>query len=217
MKTQAFTASIAFLLLAQVAKAETKVTVDVYYETLCPDSIGFLVRQLIPSYDTLSSMMQLNLIPFGKAEIYEFRETVDFYCQHGPKECRGNMLHACVFKEHQYNYTRVLPFVECMEYDLKGKPKPNVDLIATNCAKENDIDWDKIESCASGSQGKQLLMEAGKKTKALRPKLSFVPTIVINEKYSDSNQNKALYGDFSKLVCSNYADTPVPSACKSAN
>ena len=71
MKTLTFTASIAFLLLAQTVKAETKVKVDVYYETLCPDSIGFLIRQLIPSYDTMKEMMQLNLIPFGKAEVSE--------------------------------------------------------------------------------------------------------------------------------------------------
>ena len=71
MKSQIFTATIALIVLFQGAKAETNVKVDVYYETLCPDSIGFLVRQLIPSYDSLSSIIQLNLIPFGKAEVSE--------------------------------------------------------------------------------------------------------------------------------------------------
>ena len=64
-----FIAAIALFLVAQVANAESKVKVDVYYETLCPDSIGFLIRKLIPNYDSMTSMMQLNLIPFGKAEV----------------------------------------------------------------------------------------------------------------------------------------------------
>ena len=70
------------------------------------------------------------LIGSAHFQIYEFRDTVDFYCQHGPKECRGNMIHTCVLNEYKHNHTTVLPFVECMEYDLKGKPKPNVDQVA---------------------------------------------------------------------------------------
>ena len=49
------------------------------------------------------------------------------------------------------------------------------------CAKDNKMDWDSIDACATGEEGRKLLLEAGKKTKALRPKLSFVPTIVLSE------------------------------------
>lgn len=46
-----------------------KVKLDVHYETLCPDSIRFMMHQLILNYETIASMVQLNLIPFGKAEV----------------------------------------------------------------------------------------------------------------------------------------------------
>ncbi len=54
---------------ATSSESGSKVKVDVYYETLCPDSIGFLIRKLIPNYEAISSMIQLNLVPFGKAEV----------------------------------------------------------------------------------------------------------------------------------------------------
>jgi len=216
MQVQSFISSIVvFCVFNFVEASDAKVKVDVYYETLCPDSIGFLIRKLTPNYELISEMIELNLVPFGKAEVYEYRDRVDFYCHHGPKECRGNMIHACALNEYKNNFTLVLPFIECMEYDLMGKPKPNVDQFARDCAKENEVSWDQIETCINGSVGQQLLMEAGKKTKAMRPKISFVPTVVINEKYTDANQNKALYGDFVKLICSNYAASSTISGCTS--
>lgn len=48
---------------------KSKVKVDVYYETLCPDSIDFLLNKLIPSYNELKEKIILQLIPFGKAQV----------------------------------------------------------------------------------------------------------------------------------------------------
>lgn len=42
---------------------------NVYYESLCPDSLQFLVNQLGPQYESLSSIMDVRLIPFGKARV----------------------------------------------------------------------------------------------------------------------------------------------------
>lgn len=46
-----------------------RVRVDVYYETLCPDSMNFLRFRLIPDYPLLESLIDLHLYPFGKAEV----------------------------------------------------------------------------------------------------------------------------------------------------
>ena len=42
---------------------------DVYYESLCPDSRNFLVNQLASNWNVLSSFVNLRLIPFGKASV----------------------------------------------------------------------------------------------------------------------------------------------------
>ena len=49
-----------------------KVHVVVYYEALCPDSRGFFVRHLLPTYEKLSKNMNVKTIPYGKAEVRTF-------------------------------------------------------------------------------------------------------------------------------------------------
>lgn len=44
-------------------------TLDVYYESLCPDSRNFLVNQLEPNWKNMSPYTDLRLIPFGKATV----------------------------------------------------------------------------------------------------------------------------------------------------
>jgi len=62
---------ISFLCIYQVieCKESPKVKVDVYYETLCPDSIQFIRRQLYPTFNKIGEIMDITLIPFGKAEV----------------------------------------------------------------------------------------------------------------------------------------------------
>ena len=41
-------------------------------------------------------------------------------------------------------------------------------------------DIDKVETCANGQEGSNLLVEYGKTTEALKPPLKSVPTVVVN-------------------------------------
>ena len=42
------------------------------------------------------------------------------------------------------------------------------------------LDWQTINTCANGSEGDDLLLEAGQATKSLNPRLNWVPWVVIN-------------------------------------
>nr|XP_027203806.1 GILT-like protein 1 [Dermatophagoides pteronyssinus] len=181
---------------------KSKIKVDVYYETLCPDSIQFLLRQLVPNYDRIKDKADLRLYPFGKAQFFESGNSYEFYCQHGPKECRGNMIHCCVL--HQNSYDVSLPFIKCMEKELYGLRRPDVDFVAQKCANWTNIDWKHVDDCTTTNLGKQLLVDAGRKTKAVKPKITFIPTIILDEKYSERIQDQALYGDFVKLIENHY-------------
>ncbi|XP_023313133.1 gamma-interferon-inducible lysosomal thiol reductase-like, partial [Anoplophora glabripennis] len=44
-----------------------KIKISVYYETLCPYSVRFLVDQFNPAYQNLTDNMEVDLIPYGKA------------------------------------------------------------------------------------------------------------------------------------------------------
>ena len=48
----------------------TSVKLSVYYESLCPDSIRFVTRQLYPNWKYFGQdVLQVDLHPFGKANV----------------------------------------------------------------------------------------------------------------------------------------------------
>ena len=46
-----------------------KVVIEVYYESLCPDSQRFITEQLYPTWKTLGKYMEVKFFPFGKASV----------------------------------------------------------------------------------------------------------------------------------------------------
>ncbi|VVA16514.1 PREDICTED: gamma-interferon-inducible lysosomal [Prunus dulcis] len=79
-----------------ISSESNKVRVDVYYETLCPDSEDFIVKDLIKLFESgLISIVDLKLYPYGNAKLGS-NNTI--YCQHGPSECLLNTVEACAIK-----------------------------------------------------------------------------------------------------------------------
>ncbi|KAG8034670.1 hypothetical protein G9C98_007746, partial [Cotesia typhae] len=100
------------------AKDVQKVVVAVYYEALCPDSRGFVIRQVEPTYQKLPDNVIIQMIPYGKATTTELPNGYKFTCQHGPRECEANMIHACAIDIIK-NPAVQLNFLTCMiEHNL---------------------------------------------------------------------------------------------------
>jgi len=189
------------------------VKIDVYYETLCPDSIQFIRRQLYPTFNKIGEIMDITLIPYGKAEHNEYKEDVEIYCHHGIKECEGNTIQSCAIQQFNNNMTVILPYINCMETEFYGRRRPQISSIASKCASDHGINYTSIETCSSSLDGKRLHLANGVKTQRLSPSLTFVPWIVINDNYTESNQDTALYGNFKKLICQSYQGS-VPLECQ---
>ena len=93
----AFSLISSLIITLVYANDNYKVDVTVHYEFICPHSRALVIEQAIPAWRKLSSIMNLELIPYGntKAKIKD-NSTVppklEFICQHGKRECEGDLL-----------------------------------------------------------------------------------------------------------------------------
>jgi len=194
-----------------------QVTVDVYYESLCPDSKRFITTQLYPSlqHEDLSQRIKLNLYPFGKSSYTKTESNnYEFKCHHGPNECQGNKVHACAKKLIGEKPTSGLSYnqeyvgiVECL---MSNAELSNPRFPLKDCGGKHKIDekvLEEVQKCADGNDGVEALLNVGKDTNKFQEPLLSVPTIAINGEYTAEKSQEA-YKDFKTTVCGYFKNKP---------
>ncbi|XP_003740590.1 GILT-like protein C02D5.2 [Galendromus occidentalis] len=188
--------------LSHTALAD-KTKVEVFYETHCPDSQAIMrngVQKSLPLLDEVD----IELVPYGKADTSGQGGSLSFRCQHGQKECDGNMYHACAIDIHD-DKKQVLEFAICsMSY--RQKVLENIE----QCAKQHGIDYAALKGCFSSQKGKDLLAKMGQKTREgakiinKTDRLDFVPSTIIDgvPRVYES------YPDLRRSVCANAKQKP---------
>ncbi|XP_059419704.1 gamma-interferon-inducible lysosomal thiol reductase-like [Carassius carassius] len=181
-----------------------KVTVGLYYESLCPGCRQFLVLGLLPTFVMLQDIMAIDLVPYGNAQEKEDKGKYIFTCQHGQDECQGNLIETCLLNMFGINAVTV---IFCMESG------PNVLKAAQPCFEVYfpDEKWDSVMACVNGDKGNELMHQNAVKTNALKPPHQYVPWITINGEHTDDLQEKAMNSLYN-LVCSLYKGEK-PPAC----
>ncbi|XP_063390603.1 GILT-like protein 1 [Cydia fagiglandana] len=194
--------------LAKNKKSEdNKVKIALYYESLCPDSKRFITEQLAPVWRDFKGSVKVKLVPYGKSTHDKVNGKWQFNCHHGPDECYGNKVQACILKDKVLADTEKMDLVIC----LMGQASPDKSL-DTCLEKINKLsESTKLKQCASGTQGDNLLAGYGDKTDGVQRPLAFVPTIVVNEKFSQENQDAA-FTNLKSVIC-RVATGTKPSAC----
>lgn len=83
--------------------------ISIYYETLCPDSRRFFLHQLAPTYEKLNRFMDVELIPYGHANVSYPRHDNKpvFHCQHGPQ---GNYNYTLIKNAFSFNLIPLICF-----------------------------------------------------------------------------------------------------------
>ncbi|XP_014295730.1 GILT-like protein 3 [Microplitis demolitor] len=181
-----------------------KIVVAVYYEALCPDSRGFVMRQLEPTYQKLPNNVVIQMIPYGKATTTELPNGYKFICQHGPRECEANMIHACAIDIIK-NPAVQLNFLTCMiEHNLWPVN------ITRTCAEKFHLDAEPILNCSKTNRGAELLAQYGKMTNALKPAVTFIPTITLD---GNSDDQTAILINLLREVCKKFKI--LPAGCDS--
>nr|XP_027205503.1 gamma-interferon-inducible lysosomal thiol reductase-like [Dermatophagoides pteronyssinus] len=185
--------------------------ISLYYETLCPDSRNFFRNQLYPTYEKLNRYMDVELVPFGNANVSYPRHDNKpvFRCQHGPKECYGNRVQSCTI-EMLKNTDLSIRFVHCM-FDQKDWLETSQ--TSRRCAEQMQLDWPKISSCADGSEGERLLIANSLKTFNLNPEHTYVPWIVIDKNHTAQMQTNAETNLLGYLCEHNFNHEPQIDQC----
>jgi len=194
--------------------------VEVYYESLCPDSIKFLNSSLREVWGDaeLRKRMSLHLYPFGNGELlpedrvskgYHFWHPTASYplvmCQHGDSECLGNKMQACALANLEAS--KHMPFLFCMvSYGTQAGPE----LTSYACGTGLGVNMTTLKACATSRRGHDLLIEHGNRTLdvQLHAGKRYVPYVMVNGGHSQPAENGNLLG----AICG-VLDAPKPAAC----
>merc|ERR1711988_607386 len=85
--------SLSSSLSVSLTKTDAKPLLGVVYESLCPYSRQFIREQVHPAYTALSEFFDVEFIAYGGASTHGNAEDgYTFDCQHGPRECAGNIV-----------------------------------------------------------------------------------------------------------------------------
>ncbi|XVF05793.1 hypothetical protein REPUB_Repub05bG0203200 [Reevesia pubescens] len=178
-----------------------KVSLALYYESLCPYSANFIVNYLNKLFeDDLITIVDLRLVPWGNAKL---KGNGTFNCQHGPGECLLNTVEACAIDTWP-QLDDHFPFIYCVEelvYERKY-------LEWESCFEKLGLDSKPITDCYSSGLGQKLDLQYAAETNALEPPHTYVPWVVVNGQplYED-------YENYISYVCKAYKGATLPKAC----
>ncbi|XP_069734288.1 gamma-interferon-inducible lysosomal thiol reductase [Phaenicophaeus curvirostris] len=187
--------------------AAAPVELSLFYESLCPACRTFLAQQLFTTWLLLpSQVLNITLVPYGNAKERNVSGKWDFQCQHGPEECLGNMIEACLMHEAK-DFSTYFPVIFCLESG--SSVTKNLEACLQVYAPQ--LDKDRIAACVQGDVGAALMHRNAQLTEALDPPHQYVPWLVINGEHSDQVQAQA-EASLLRLICRLYQGEK-PEAC----
>ncbi|KDR14890.1 GILT-like protein 1 [Zootermopsis nevadensis] len=197
----------------QNLSSDQRLPITIYYESLCPDSTRFFKEQLEPAHKSLGQYINIEFVPYGKANQWYSGDSYQFECQHGPTECYGNIVQACAVNVYhdeinQFNY------LTCLMTTVDLRNVTNATYPVEECAVGLDVD--NLKRCIDGPEGLRFLSIMGNKTTELNPKLQSVPAIAVNTSFSYEEQDEAV-NNLKSLICTRLkAANTVPEECTSS-
>jgi len=203
---------------ATPASPAKTITINLYYETKCPDCIEFINGTLEPLWRNKDIRPHLNITmnPYGNAmsiplksvsEGYKFwhpDSTKDGFeyvhiCQHGTDECLGNLIQACAIS--MVEKEKYMELVFCMAQ----KPDWSIEKASYECMDKFDIDHDHVKACVGSPQGNKMFADLGNQTGSV-PGRQGTPWVMIN------GANLGNTTDLLRGVCTAIGDSG-PKSC----
>ncbi|TYH22442.1 hypothetical protein ES288_A04G128800v1 [Gossypium darwinii] len=183
-----------------------KVTLALYYETLCPYCADFITNDLVKVFlSDLYTIVNLKLVPWGNADILGDEPL----CQHGEDECYLNTIHSCVIY-YWPDVKKHFDFIRCTEQQSsKKRLVKNRAAMWKQCSEKLGMSAHRINKCYTFGYGLKLLLQYANETAKLKPPHEYVPWVVV-----DNQPLKDDFENFVKYVCEAYKGADKPEACK---
>jgi len=180
------------------AKEGNKAFIEVYYESLCPDSRDFFINSYAKFLNTTGSheLAHIDVIPYGN-ENQTFNLSTqlwDFECQHGPNECYGNDIQIAAVYSQPQNVSHAL--IVCLFSHYSELRPGNITFEQALHSCNPSIDQSLI-TLAKSRVVNQLHHISGQ----LTPNHTFIPWVMVNGKRDDSAANEILR-DMLGYLCS---------------
>jgi len=191
-----------------------QVNSTLYSESLCPDCVHFETGVWIKAYTTPGigyetkvgdnkGIVSFKAVSFGNARITPDNQTIT--CQHGPTECLYNTLEACAISHYPSSF---VPFMSCLSAAEGGGGLSKAK--AQKCAGQHQVDWNTLNTCWNGPEGKTLDQVSAAVTAALQPPHQYVPWVTLDAPGTLCTENGC--DNFVQAVCAAYTGTK-PAAC----
>jgi len=177
------------------------IDLNLYYESLCPDCVHFVLNELYPTYQKLKKYINLKLFPYGNTRM----ETDNsghhiFTCQHGKTECLNDNYQACLLDKVK-DQKKQLELVKC----LMGSKDPRTK--AKECLEKSGVgptpSFSDIERCVNGEEGYKLMYDLAIATQSLKPPHEYAPWVTFNGEHSWHHEEKGDKGGLESYLCNN--------------
>ncbi|KAJ4895397.1 Thioredoxin superfamily protein [Raphanus sativus] len=183
-----------------------KVSLGLYYESLCPYCSSFIVNHLTKLFEEdLISIVDLHLSPWGNTKLRSSSDNnnVTAVCQHGAFECLLDTVEACAIDAWP-KLSDHFPFILCVE-GLVTEHK--YDKWET-CYEKLNLNSKPVSDCLSSGHGDKLELQYAAETSQLQPPHQYVPWVVVDGQplYED-------YENFISYICKAYKGNKKPAAC----
>ncbi|XP_060175006.1 gamma-interferon-responsive lysosomal thiol protein-like [Lycium barbarum] len=199
---------VCFLCFIQFSpiSCEQKVTLALYYESLCPGCCSFIVNYLPKIFKNgIIDIVDLKLVPWGNTKILANNT---FKCQHGPAECLLDTVEACALDAWP-DLNEHFPFIYCVESLIYNENYTQWE----TCFKKLHLKAKLVTDCVCSERGKELELRYAAETSALQPPHKYVPWVVVDGQplYDD-------YTNFISYICKAYKGTaPIPGCSSSSS
>lgn len=185
---------------------EKKVSLTLYYESLCPYCSNFIVNYLPKIFKNgMIDIVDFKLVPWGNTKL---QPDNTFKCQHGEDECILDTVEACAIDAWP-DLSEHFPFIYCVESLVYHKNYTQWE----TCFEKLNLKKKLVTDCVLSGRGNELELQYAAETNALQPPHKYVPWVVVDGQplYDD-------YMDFISFICKAYkGTTPVPSCSSSIN